>query len=196
MRSRKWFTSVVVLVLALVVTATSLHAQPQGGRNRPGGGIPNLGNMTPEQMQQWIDQMMLQMRVQAVRVTLSGAKFTDPGLQEAVVTFVNNWEKASAPLRENNRQFAQALSAGTITEEEAKTSLVNLRAAVAKEKERHEKALQELDTQINYSQQPLLEAVLTSLGIIGDEAWVMGGMGMSGISLGNIGRGGAGQPGG
>jgi hypothetical protein len=28
--------------------------------------------------------------------------------------------------------------------------------------------------------------VLTSLGIIGDESWVMGGMGMSGISIGGL----------
>ena len=158
--------------------------------------MSNLGNMTLEQMQQWIDQMMLQVRVQAVLATLSGAKFTDSAVQGAVVTFVTNWEKAVAPLRENNRQFMQVLNAGTMTEEEAKTSLANLRAIVVQEKERHQKALQQLDAEINYSKQPLLEVVLTSLGIIGDEAWVMGGMGMSGISLGTLGRGGGGQPGG
>jgi hypothetical protein len=68
----------------------------------------------------------------------------------------------------------QALRNGGMTDAQLATLMSDFRAEVAQERSRRTKALRELDTEIGYSKQPRLDALLTMSGIIGDEAYLAG----------------------
>jgi hypothetical protein len=162
--------------------------------------MPDFSTMTPEQRQQWMEQRQQQMRqarAESVRRMLTDAGFTQAGLQDAVVNFVQEQDEATRPLQEQARKVNQALRNGGMTEAQLATLLSDFRSDVAQEKARRAKALKELDAEIGYSKQPRLDALLTMNGLIGDEAAFAGGMGGRGGPGGPGGRGGGwGGPGG
>ncbi|MBV9865850.1 MAG: hypothetical protein JO316_10890 [Abitibacteriaceae bacterium] len=165
---------------------------PQGNNQNNQRG--NFQNMTPEQRQQMIQQF----QEQRTRRVLTAAGFTDAATQDPIVAFANAQEKARQPLLDRFQKLAQALRANAATDAELSASLNDLRQAVADEKTRNEKALKDLDAKVSYTKKPHLEALLTVLGIIGDESsFITGGMGrgMGGLGMGGMGRG-MGGPGG
>jgi hypothetical protein len=172
------------------------------GGNGPGGG--GFQNMTPEQrkqMQEQMEQRMAQMREQNVRTMLIRAGFTDTALQDAVVAFVQDQDKAANSLREQATKLRELLGNQAATDAQTATLLNDLHAAADTEKDRRTKAEAALDTKIGYTKKPKLEAILTIMGIVGDEAGLtstgsvlgggMGGRGgMAGGGFGGMGGGG------
>jgi hypothetical protein len=189
---------IMPMALTVALSATAIHAQPNpddapnapnpandGRGGRRGGG--NRGNMTPAQRQEW-QQQMQQRREQGLRQMLTEARFTEPALQNAVVGYVNEQEQARQSLQEKARLLNQALRNPASTDAQITTVLADFRAAVAAEKTRRTTALTALEKDTSYSKNPRLDATLTMMGIIGDEASFMGGIGGMG---GMGGRGGA-----
>jgi hypothetical protein len=149
--------------------------------------------MTPEQRQQWMEQRQQQMqqaRAEGVRRMLTGAGFTQTGLQDAVVSFVQKQDEAVRGLQEQARKVNQALRNGGMTEAQLATLLSDFRTEVAQERTRRARALKELDAEVGFSKQPRLDALLTMSGMIGDEAY------LAGVGGGRGGPGGPGGPGG
>lgn len=195
------FSIGTIAVAAALGLAGAVQAQPNPGDANKGDNPPNWPqgnnqrgnwqNMTPEQRQ----QMMAQMQEQRTRRLLTGAGFTDAATQDPIVAFANEQEKARQPLRDRFMKLAQALRANAATDAELSASLNDLRQAVDDEKTRNQTALKDLDAKISYTKKPHLEALLTVLGLIGDESsFVTGGLGR-GMGMGGMGRG-MGGPGG
>lgn len=189
--SRPRFTGLLVSGFALALPILAVQAQDEtpapplqnGSNNRP-----NFRNMTPEQRQ----QMMQERMAESFKTTLTGAGFTEESLQNAIVEHAQAQDTAIAPLRERNQKFSQALSAGAVNDEQAAAALKTMRELVAAEKERRTTAAAALDEKIGYSKQPKLEALLTSMGLIGDEAAVLSGTTNTGGFGGGNNRGGRG----
>jgi len=194
MKQLKWLMGPAALAIALGVTGTVVHAQPDPGGAPVGENPPNdpqrpdFRNMTPEQRQ----QMMQQAREQMLRRTLDNSGFTSRPVQDAVVAFVKAQEQATLPLQEQSRRLIEAVSTPGIPEAQVATLLTNFQTAVAAEKARRQAARAALDAKINYSKQPRLAVLLTAMGFIGDETAMLRGIG--GGMMG--GPGGFGGPGG
>jgi hypothetical protein len=152
-----------------------------------------LQNMTPAERQ----QLMRQNRETSMRRLLERAGITDAATQNTVLQYVNSEqearEKARATLRTANQKLAQAVRTGAVTEAQLGTLLDEFQNAAADEKERRAKASAELDRKVGYTRNPRLEAVLTTMGAIGDEfLYMAGGMGAGfGTPRGGVPRAGA-----
>lgn len=192
MQKNKWLAGPVVLGLAVGMAGIGLHAQPEAGG---GGGRPDFRNMTPEQREQMM-QRMQQMREEGMRRMLTDAGFADAIVQDAIIAFGAAQEKATQSLRQKMRQVTEAARTGAVTDAQMSTLLAEFRADVAAEKTRRAAAQKDLDTKVNFSKQPRLDALLTTMGLIGDEAAVVGGGGpgggFGGGRGGGRGRGGGG----
>lgn len=201
---KQWMIGALALTFAAGATATGARAQmgdagppppppppgaPQGvppeGGNGPGEGGGPRGNRTPEQTQAQRAQMMKRM--------LEGAGIIDVKVQDTIVDFAAAREAATRSLQEKSRAISAALRRATATEAEIAAVLDGFRAAVAAEKTRRAGAEADLDKAIGWSKKPRLDAVLTTMGLVGDEAAIAGAGGRGGRGPG--GRGGN-RPGG
>lgn len=201
MKNNKWLAGPVVLGLTMAMSGVALYAQPanppEGGNNQPGGANrPDFRNMTPEQRQQW----MRRMQEQRIRGALTPAGFTDAALQDAVIAFVNEQETATQELQRKERELGRVAREGGMADAQLATLLAEFRTAVAAEKTRREAATKALDAKIEFSKKPRLDALLTTMGVIGDESSIAGGMGagrgMGGPGIGGRGGGRGGRGGG
>ena len=207
MKNLKMLAAPIALGLTLALSGGALYAQPDpneapNAQNPPnqgpggGGGGGRFRNMTPEQRAQ-MQQQMQQRREQGLHQVLTAARFTEAPLQNAIVDFVNQQDTAGQAVQEKARLLGQALRDPAATDAQVAPLLADFRAAVAAEKARRATALKELDADISYTKSPRLDALLTMLGIIGDESSIMGGMGGLGGGRGGMGMGGfGGGPGG
>lgn len=205
-RNHSWKKLAVpaALGLALSIGTVATQAQPPmdgGGGVGPGGGpgapgapgapgVPPGGgsdwrNQTPEQRQ----QMMQQRRAETLRASLTKAGYTTSTLQDAVVTFATTQETARQTLRELSRTLNETVLNPTTTDTQVNTQLAALRSAVAVERTRTAKAQTALNTQIGYSTKPRLLALLTTMGLVGDEGLYVGAAGGPGSPGGWGGRG-------
>ncbi len=183
------------LTLGLAIAATSVaYAQPAanngaGAQNPPnqnaGGGRGGRPEMTAEQRRQMQAQEQ-QRRDLEVRQTLTTAGFTDTALQDAVVAYSNEREKAGDALQAKARQLRDALRGTTATDAQIATLLNDFRALVDEEKARREVAKSALDAKVGLAAKPRLDALLMMSGLTGDEAQYLGGRGGPG---GGWGRG-------
>ena len=164
--------------------------QPVGG-NR-GGNNRGGRNLTPEQRRQ-MEAQRQQQRALALRETLSQGGFTDAAVQNSIVNFAAEQEKARAALQEKWRAIEQALRGTTVTDTQLTVLLNDFRALADEEKARRAKALTTLETEVGLSKKPRLDALLLVNGITGEEsAIVNGAQGQGGFG----GRGGMGGGGG
>lgn len=195
----KWLVGTVAVALAAGAPRIA-QAQPganggnggNGGGN--GGGRPNWQNMTPEQRQ----QMMQGFMENRVRQQLTGAGFADKAVQDPIVTYWKAQDTARQNIRDKQQQLAQALNNPATSNDEVGIMLRDLRDAITEEKTRQTGALKDLDTAVSYSKNVKLEALLTVLGLIGDESsyTARAGMGMGGPGGRGGGPGGGGPGGG
>ncbi len=137
-----------------------------------------LQNMTPEERQ----ELMRRNRETSTRRLLERAGVTDAATQNSVIKYVSDEqearEKSRVTIRNASQKLAQAVRTGAVTEAQLATLLGEFQNAAADEKERRAATAAELDRQIGYSSNPRLEAVLTTLGAIGDEnLYLVGGIG-------------------
>ena len=202
---QKVMMGVVATTLALgAITTTVMSAQAQDGGG-PGGGFPGGGpggggqgggggfnrNMTPEQM----EQFMAQRREQQIKRQMDQAGFTDADAQAAVIAYANDQAKLAADLQTKMTAIRTGLQQNA-TDAQFATMLGDLRKAIADAKAKHTAATAELDTKVNYTKSPRMEAFLTVNGIIGDEAAFVTSLSGNGGGRGMGGFGGAGGPGG
>ena len=124
-----------------------------------------------------------------LRRALENAGVIDVKVQDSVVAFAAQREAATQELQEKSRAVGAALRNGAATDKEIAAVLDEFRAAVAAEKTRRAAAEKDLETAIGWSQKPRLDALLTTMGLVGDEAAVAGGRGMGGRGPGGF-RGG------
>lgn len=173
--TKQWTTGALALMLATGGSAIGARAQMDDNGPPPPGapGMPPRGGKrggarrTPEQMQVQRTQMLKRM--------LEGAGITDPKTQDPVVAFAGEREAAGRDLQEKMRAVNAALRNGAATDKEIAATLDNLRSAVAAEKTRRAVAEKALDADIGFSKNPRLDAILTTMGLIGDEAAIAGG---------------------
>lgn len=171
------------------ITAPGAGENPQNWQQGQGGG---RGNITPEQRAAFMQQM----RERMVRGIMDNAAFTAKPMQDAVVAFAKTQDTATQTLQEKTRTLVEAVSTKGTPDAKIATLLAEFQAAVAAEKERRKTAQAALDTQIKYSTQPRLNALLTTLGIIGSESLVLNSSNAAGGTMGGFGGFGGGGFGG
>jgi hypothetical protein len=135
-------------------------------RARRDGDDTNFGELTPEERQ----QANARSRERGLRSLLTEGHVVEKEVQDAVIAFVNEQDEAREPLREMASKLLETVNGAAAGDALVPGMLAELRTKVAAEKERHAKAIEALDARIGYSKKPRLEAALTVLGIIGDEA--------------------------
>ena len=191
-QSKQWLSKAIVTVVATGLIGHGVRAQPgpanggdaTGGGNANGGGNGGGQNLTPEQRQQAMEQR----RDESLHSNLTTAGFTDKTLQDAVVAYVDAYEKAKQPLRDQGAKVVAALRDKAATDAQLTTALADFRTAAATLLGQRKVAQADLDTKIGYTKTPRLEAYLTMIGVLGDEASLLG-------QIGGGGRGGAGRGG-
>ncbi len=155
----------VLSVGALCVLAGTSFAQG-GGNNGGGNGgnRPNFANMTPAQR----DAMRAQMRANQIRNSLTGAGFDDAATQDAVVAFAAQQSQAATALLPKIEAIRAAFR-DKADDTTVQTALAAYRSAVTDASSTREEALKDLEKTVSFSTKPKLEALLTMLGLIGDE---------------------------
>jgi hypothetical protein len=132
-----------------------------------------------------------------VRQTLAAAGYTDTNLQNTVVLFMQNQERARLPLQKQAFGLTAPLTRPDTPSTQFLNELTALREALAKDTERYKTELAQLDETVKYSSDPKLEALLTLLGVVGNESGAVGGIGAIyptspmgiGGAMGGMGRG-------
>jgi hypothetical protein len=184
-------------ILSLALTATGVaHAQPNaengaGAQNPPNQERAGRGGraLTPEQRQQ-IQAQAQQRRELSVRAALTTAGFTEAALQDAVVAYSTEKEKATQALQGKARTLTQAMRTTTTTDAQIAALLNDFRAAVEEEKAQRATAQTALAAQIGLATKPRLDALLMMMGLTGDEAQYLGsGRGFGGGNGRGNGRG-------
>ena len=177
----------LALGLILGAGATSSQAQPgfggPGGFGRGGQEEADYRQLTPEQQEVLTEQVRDFAREQLVRLMLSNAGFADKAVQDAVVAFSNEQSKAMAKLNDQSIKVRMGLREQNAPANQLSTLLNDLNAATEAENTRRKTALEALNAKINFRNQPRLEAVLTTMGLVGDE------MAVAGLGSGFAGRG-------
>lgn len=164
----------------------------QGGGRRGGGGMRQ--QMTADQLRQ-IRAQQTEMRALNIRQQLTFAGYTDDAVQTAVVNYYKAQSEAQTPLLEQWQKIAQAVQVKTTPDTQMATMLNDFRAAVDKEKERRDTAYKALSAEIDLPKKPMLDAMLMTSGLAGDESSLVGqgnngGLGGIVTMLGNMGFGG------
>lgn len=145
-----------------------------GGQNGQGGGRSNRGNRASND---------------AMKQMMEAAGITDFDVQDAIVAYVAEQNRARATLFQLAQTAAVALQAPTVAPinvaaGEAATAGADSKVAatfkayeiaVNAENERQEKALKELDAKIKYSKTPRIKAFLTLVGILNNDVLAIGG---------------------
>lgn len=153
------------LLLGATLATTGLALAQNGNGNRP-----NWGNMTPEQRQQMQaqrQQQQDQQREGQLRGAMTSIGEAVPA-QDAVVAFVKAQNAAAMAL--TPKIDAMRAAFGKNADDAAvSAALVDYKSAVEAARKTREDQIGELDKQISFSTKPKLEALLTMMGIIGDE---------------------------
>ncbi len=179
---------------------------PGGGFGGPGGGQGGFGGpggmqMTPEEMQ----QMMAQMQDNRLRRQLAAGN-ADQKTQDAIVQYSRTRDAGTQKIQDLMRQLVEAVSTKGTPDDKIAALLKQLEEATTAEKTRRKQASADLDAKVGYSKLPRLTAVLTTLGLIGDDSLLlntsqganmnmMGGRGGPGGGFGGPGGGFGGQGG-
>ena len=124
----------------------------------------------------------------AMKQMMEAAGITNFDIQDAVIAYVNEQNKARVTLLQLAQTTARALqepvvepinAADTNVRETANdkvaTSFSAYETAVQAENERQQKALEELDEKIHYSTTPRIKAFLTLVGILNNDVLAIGG---------------------
>lgn len=203
----------VLTVGALCVIASTSFAQRGGGNGRGGqnggnggGNFQNFRNMTPEQR----EQMRTQMRATQTKAALTQAGFTDEATQQAVVDFANKQYTATTGILPKIEALRTAFR-DNADEATVGAALTAYKTAVDDAEKTRDADIADLDKAVSFSTKPKLEAILTMIGLIGDENGFVSNMagqaqlpgagggrggGFGGGGMGGGGRGGMGGGGG
>ncbi len=193
----KWKKLAIPAALGIVVAAGAVRSQaqpPDDGSGPPQGGSQGQRPAPPTAAD------MQARRAKMLRDTLTKAGYTDTTLQDAVVAYAATQEMARQNLRDLTRKLRDTVLEPTTTDTAVSTQLAALQTALAAEKTRSAAAQSALNAKISYTSKVRLNALLTSMGLVGDAAAYAnpgGGQGGPGGRGGWGGRGGrGGWPGG
>jgi hypothetical protein len=184
-------TGMLGLLLALgALTASTAFAQPDLDNQPKGDNPPAQANwqkmwqhMTPEQRK----QAMQAMAEQLLRSSLEQQGINDGETQNLIINAMREQDTIYEPVRAQHLKIAQALMNKDTTDEQMATLMQGLRDASQKARVAREASLKTLDDRVAFSQQPRLEALLTMLGLAGDEIEHVGGvMASLGVAMGNL----------
>jgi len=178
-------TGALALALAgtMILSSGAAHAQ----RGNGGGGFGRGGqNMTPEQLQQF-QQQMQERRVQQTRTQLTALGYGTT-VADDIVAFSEAKDLAQNNNREKVQAMVQGVTGGGAVADPAK-ALADWNALVTAEKTRRAAAEKDLDTKVGYTKDAKMELYLRATGLIGDDSAVLGAGGGFG---GRGGRGGFG----
>ena len=179
--ARKQLKGLLIAGAALTITATASHAQGNFG-GRGGEDKPDYRQFTQEQRQMLADQVRDFTREQTIRLMMSNAGFTEKAVQDEVIAFAKEQNNATEKLGEQNRKMLDGLRDQNASAAQITALMNDYRAAQEGENARRKTSLDALDAKVTYRKQPRLEAVLTTMGLVGDEMAVAG--------LGSVGAGG------
>jgi hypothetical protein len=144
------------------------NQDPRGGGGR--GNFPDLRNMTPAQRTEALRKWNDEREERNLRDTLSRAGFTQQAGQDIVVAFSKEQNAAQESLRTMAEKLVTGVSTPGVPDAEVARLLKELQDAVAKEKERRKTARTALNEKVSYTENPRLELMLTTLGLIGDDS--------------------------
>lgn len=119
-----------------------------------------------------------ELRWEWIRQTLVASGYTDAAMQNSIIEFMKAQETARQPLREQAQALTVLLVNPKTQDADLQSGLATFRTAVAADQARYTTELTALDTSVKYSTQPRLETLLTVLGIVGQEAPTLGGVGV------------------
>lgn len=191
----RWFVLGATLATASLALA---QGGPQNGAPQPGtgggqGGFGggNFRNMTPEQRQ----QAQAQGRERQLRGALNQIGEGD-ATQTAVLAFVKEQSDAATALQPKIAAMRAFFRGNGGDDAAIKSALADYRSAVDAARKTRDAQTADLDKQISFSTKPKLEALLTMLGVIGDEtAFVANLSGEARLPGGRGGGGGGGRGG-
>jgi hypothetical protein len=132
--------------------------------------VADWAKMTPEQRRQAMQQFV----EQTIRAAMAGLDYTDKTQQDDVIAFAAEQEKLLEPVREKHRKVAQALL-NKANDDDVAALMADLRASIEETSKRRQAAIAELDEKIKFSQKPRLEALLSMIGLTGNETSFIGG---------------------
>lgn len=191
----RWFVLGATLATASLALA---QGGPQNGGGQPGmgggqGGFGggNFRQMTPQQRQ----QMQAQMREQQLRGALNQIGEGEV-TQTAVLAFAKQQSDAATALQPKITAMRGLFRGNGADDAAVKSALADYRSAVDAARKTRDAQTADLDKQISFSTKPKLEAVLTMLGIIGDETAFVSNLSGEARLPGAGGRGGQGGRGG
>ena len=177
-------TTLITLKLPAILTVLGLtalvsHAQPNLGAAK-GDNPPNrtpremVRNMAPQQrtamMQGRLEEQLQNRRADMLRQSLTQTGFDDKAMQDDIVDFSNQQIKAALTLREKTSKVSDAVADKATPDTQISALLNDLHAAQDDEKTRREAAEKALNEKLGYSQKPRLEALLTTLNLIGENS--------------------------
>ncbi len=170
------------MMTVLGLSTLMTQAQPDLGAAK-GANPPNrtpgqlVANMTPEQrrtlMQGRIEEQLQNRRTEMLRQSLNQSGFDDKTVQDAIIDFSNQQIKAALSIRDKTDRVSESLADKATADTQISVLLNDLRTAQADEKERRAAAEKALDAKINYTKKPRLEALLTTLNLIGVDGGLM-----------------------
>ena len=124
----------------------------------------------------------------AMRAMMEAAGIVDFDVQDAIIAYVAEQNKARATLFQLAQTAARALQAPVVqpinaadtgavdtADTKVSTTFSAYEIAVKAENERQEKALKALDAKINYSGTPRIKSFLTLVGILNNDVLALGG---------------------
>ena len=185
--ARKQWKRLIAAGLAMGLTAATAQAQA-GGADKA-----DYRQLTREQQQMLADQVRDFAREQTIRLMLSNAGFADKTVQDEVIAFAKEQNAATEKLSEQNLKMMGSLRDQATPVAQLSALMNDYRAAQEDETMRRKTAVDALDAKINFRKQPRLEAVLTTLSLVGDEMAVAG---LGDATNGGFGGGGFGGGGG
>lgn len=185
MKNRKWLVRPLALVLCNGLMSEAQAQRVPDKEARKQQNRERLQNMSPEEREAFRNQRRArrqngqggqdgQNAEKRGRKLMSDAGFVDASIQDAIVAFMEEQKQARRPLMEMAQRIAAQLRDETVSPTQISASLAQLRKASSDDKARYEKALDALDAKINFSTNPRLEAFLTLIGVMGDEASALG----------------------
>lgn len=186
MKNRKWLVGPLAVMLcngALMDTAQAQRVPDKAARKQQNR--DRIENMSPEERETFRQQRRARRQdgqngqngqngEKRGRKLLTDAGFEDKAVQDAIIAFIEAQRLARRPLLEMAQRIATGLRDENVTEAQIGDLLADFREASDDDKVRYESALRDLDAQISYSKKPRLEAFLTLIGVLGDEAAALG----------------------
>jgi hypothetical protein len=147
-------------------TATDANAPQQIAGQPPAmaGAMPGPGPQNQMGLGKRDQRNMLEGRLRGLMVSLG---VQDPGIQDALVSYLEQDEKSKSEVRDASRRIFVALKRG-VTPDRMRDLIASYKSALDNDRERRKQAQASLDAKIGYSNNPNLEALLWVTGVLGD----------------------------